>query len=60
MRKEIQGSAATNAVYGLGIIGAAIYFISNAVGFWASVLGFLKAVVWPVFFIYGALRFFGL
>ncbi|MFA6099089.1 MAG: hypothetical protein WCV50_06165 [Patescibacteria group bacterium] len=47
------------AVYCLGIIGAAIYYISIATGFWAVVLGLLKAIVWPVFFVYEALKFFG-
>lgn len=50
----------SNAVYGLGFIGAAIYYISTATGFWMGVLGVLKAIVWPAFFVYGALRFLGL
>ena len=49
-----------NAVYGLGLIGAAIYYISTATGFWMGVLGFLKAIVWPVFVTYGLLRFLGI
>ena len=49
-----KGSA--GAVYGLGFIGAAIYFIGNAVGFWAGVLGFLKAIIWPVFLVLKALE----
>lgn len=48
-----------NAVYGLGFIGAAIYFIMNATGFWMGVLGFLKALVWPAFLVYEALKQFG-
>ncbi|HJX06211.1 MAG TPA: hypothetical protein VJ461_05860 [Candidatus Nanoarchaeia archaeon] len=40
------------AVYGLGFIGAAIYYISTATGFWMGVLGFLKAIVWPAFLVY--------
>lgn len=48
------------AVYGLGFIGAAIYYISNATGFWVGVLGVLKALVWPAFLIYEALKFLGL
>jgi hypothetical protein len=47
------------AVYGLGFIGAAIYYISTATGFWDGVLGVLQAMVWPVFFVYDALKFFG-
>lgn len=49
-----------NAVYGLGFLGAAIYFISGATGLWMGVLGFLKALVWPVFLVYGLLKFLGL
>lgn len=48
-----------NVVYGLGLIGAAIYYIGNAVGFWAGVVGFLKALVWPAFLVYAALKFLG-
>jgi len=40
-----------------GVIGAAIYFISTATGFWMGVLGFLKALVWPAFLVYEALKF---
>jgi len=36
-------------IYGLGFLGAVIYYISTATGFWMGVLGFLKAIVWPVF-----------
>jgi hypothetical protein len=42
----------SGAVYGLGFVGAAIYYISQATGFWAGVLGFLKALVWPAFLVY--------
>jgi len=45
-----------NAVYGLGFIGAAIYYISTATTFWIGVLGFLKALVWPAFLVYEALK----
>lgn len=49
----------SGAVYGLGLIGAAIYYISTATGFWMGVLGFLKAIVWPAFLVYEALRYVG-
>ena len=51
-----QTPPASGAVYGLGLIGAAIYFISTATNFWIGVLGFLKAVVWPVFLVYEAFK----
>jgi hypothetical protein len=58
-RITVNSGNTTGAVYGLGFIGAAIYFISNSLGFWAGVLGFLKAIVWPAFLVYEALHFFG-
>jgi len=54
MAKDAQRNASSGAVYGLGFIGAAIYFISTATSFWVGVLGFLKAIVWPVFLVYHA------
>lgn len=52
-------SPSSGAVYGLGLIGAAIYFISGATGFWMGVLGFLKAIVWPVFLVFEAFKSLG-
>lgn len=52
------GNSSGGAVYGLGMIGAAIYFISKATTFWLGVLGFLKALVWPAMLVYHALKYF--
>lgn len=52
------GGAAGGGLYGLGFLGAAIYFISNATTFWIGVLGVLKALVWPAFLVYKLLEFF--
>ena len=46
-------------VYFLGLIGAAIYYISASTGFWMGVLGFLKAIAWPVFLVFELLKFLG-
>ena len=46
-----------DAVYGLGLIGALVWYIGQADGFWAGVLGVLKALVWPAFVVYDLLRF---
>ncbi|MBS0010202.1 MAG: hypothetical protein KFF49_02250 [Bacteroidales bacterium] len=54
MAKDGRQDAPASAIYGLGFIGAAIFFISTATGFWIGVLGFLKAIVWPVFLVYHA------
>ena len=60
MKQEIHGSAPASAIYGLGLIGAAIYFISHATSFWIGVLGFLKAIVWPAFIVYEAFKYLGM
>jgi len=57
MCKDKCGCGASGAVYGLGLIGAAVYYISSAVGFWPGVVGFLKALVWPAFLVYDLLKF---
>lgn len=54
-----QQTASGGAVYGLGLIGAAIYFISHATSFWIGVLAFLKAIVWPAILVYEALKALG-
>lgn len=59
MKKQMQSCPQSGAVYGLGLIGAAIYFVSQASGFWMGVLGFLKAIVWPAFLIYEAFMSLG-
>lgn len=58
MTREYKGGAPSGFVYFLGVIGAAIFFISKATGFWMGVLGFLKALVWPVFFVLEGFRHF--
>jgi hypothetical protein len=55
--KKDYGSGSAGAVYGLGFIGAAVYFIGHANSFWVGVLGFLKAIVWPALLVYQAFDF---
>ena len=45
-----------SGVYGLALLGAAVYFIQHAVSFWDGVLGVLKALVWPGVLIYKLLE----
>jgi len=51
-----RGGAAGGGVYCMGMIGAAVYFISTAPDFWMGVLGFLKAIVWPALLVFEAFR----
>lgn len=44
-------------IYGVGFVGALIYFIQHATSFWTGVLGLLKAMVWPAFLVYKLFEF---
>jgi len=56
-RKIYKKGWSTGALYFLGFIGAAIYFVGKAVGFRMGALGILKAIVRPVFLVHGVLKF---
>jgi hypothetical protein len=45
------------AFYGLGFLGALVYYLSTATSFWIGVLGVLKSIVWPAFLVYELLKF---
>jgi hypothetical protein len=47
---------AGDAVYGFGLIGALVYYVQQADGFWQGVLAVLKALVWPAFLVYDLLK----
>jgi hypothetical protein len=44
------------AVYGLGFVGALVYYIQHATSFGIGALGVLKALVWPALLIYKVLE----
>ncbi|MBU2539918.1 hypothetical protein KJ786_02055, partial [Patescibacteria group bacterium] len=59
MNCNMSGGCCGGGIYGLGFIGAAVYYIYYATGFWMGVLGVLKALVWPAFLVYALLKFLG-
>jgi hypothetical protein len=56
-QKVIHRGSASDAVYGFGLIGAWVYYISQATTFWMGVLGVLKGIVWPAMLVYEMLKF---
>jgi hypothetical protein len=54
--KIINKGGSGGALYGLGIIGAAVYYMQHAPTFWIGVLGIIKAVFWPAFVLYRVLE----
>ncbi len=45
------------AVYGLGFVGAIVYFLQQATTIWEGILGLLKSLVWPAVLVYKLLEF---
>lgn len=56
-KKTVQTGGVSSAVYGLGLIGALIYFLQHAANFQSGLIGVLKAIVWPSFVVYKLLEF---
>ena len=54
------GGGGGSAVYGIGLIGALIYFLQHAANFGDGVLGVLKAFAWPALLVYKALTALGM
>jgi hypothetical protein len=58
--KVIHQGGGAEAVYGLGLIGAWVFYLSHATTFWIGVVGLLKGIVWPAMLVFEALKFFNL
>lgn len=56
VKVNVQGGS-SEAVYGLGLIGAWVFYIGRATTPRERVLGFFKGLVWPAFLVYDALNF---
>ena len=56
-RKVVYRNAASAPVYGFGLIGAWVYYLSHATTFWVGVLGILKGIVWPAMLVYELLKY---
>lgn len=55
IQMKVQGGGDT--VYGLGLIGAWVYYIGRASTPEERVKGFLKGLVWPAFLVHDLLKF---
>ena len=58
-RTTSAGAGGGGAVYGLGIIGAFVYFWKAADGVWEHIWAFGQAILWPAFVVYDLLGHLG-
>jgi hypothetical protein len=54
------GCGCGGAIYGLGFLGALVYYLTTATSLWGGFIGLLKAIVWPAFLVYGIMKFMGM
>lgn len=54
---RIKEKGSGSAIYGLGVVGATVYFILNAPSFGAGAAGIFKAIVWPAFLVYEIFKY---
>lgn len=50
--RVVNPSAPFGGAYLVTYIGAAVYFVQQANGFWNTVLALLQAAVWPAYFVH--------
>ncbi len=54
--KSMKADAGSGAIYGLGILGALVYYIQHATSFVDGLLGIFKAIFWPGVILYKVLE----
>jgi hypothetical protein len=59
MIKKVYCNNGGGAVYGLGFLGALIYYLQHAGSVQDGLWGVFKAVLWPAFFVYRVIETWG-
>jgi hypothetical protein len=50
-------NSCSNAIYGLGVVGALFYFLQNATGFGMVMIGIGKSFFWPAILMFKLLTY---
>jgi hypothetical protein len=50
-----RATAVGSPIYGLGVLGAWVWFWQQADGFWWHLLAVLEGIIWPAFVVYHGL-----
>lgn len=57
---HMKNNAGGGAIYGIGIIGALIYYLQHATSFLDGIIGIIYAIFWPAVVVYKVLELFKL
>lgn len=52
--------AGSGAIYGMGVVGALIYYITTSTSFLSGLAGIIKAIFWPAVVVFKVLEILGL
>lgn len=58
--RYVKNNAGSGAIYGLGMLGALVYFLQHASSFLDGVVGVFMAIFWPGVIVYKVLELFKL
>ena len=53
---KMKNNAGSGAIYGLGVIGALVYYIQHATTLVIGIIGIIKAIFWPAVILYKVLE----
>lgn len=54
--ESMKNNAGSGAIYGLGVLGALVYFLQHATSFVDGLIGIIQAVFWPGVVLYKVLE----
>lgn len=57
---KMKDNAGTGAIYGIGVLGAVVYFIQHATSLLDGLFGIFLAIFWPGVIVYKVLEMFKL
>jgi hypothetical protein len=56
-KNKRRGGSVSDGLYGLGFIGALVFYLQHATSLTTGLIGIGKALVWPAFLVYHLLGF---
>jgi hypothetical protein len=59
-KRGMGAHGSSGALYGLGMIGAIVFYLQHATTFWDGILGFFKGVFWPAMLVHKVFELLGM
>ena len=56
-KKQAATNTVAGGIYGLGLIGALVYYMQHVTTFWSVIVGLFKTVFWPAYLVWHLMTF---